>query len=110
MSEDDEAPLSAVGVAYDFIHETGDAWTRDDLMAVLARAGFPLDDHAELDDILEAVFERIEFEKTLSAAIDMFLRQNTFGNLHQAAEQMDCTVEEVVNFIAAQANLFGKSH
>ena len=32
--------------------------------------------------------------KILSEAIDMFLQQNHFRNLRQAAEQMDCSVEE----------------
>ena len=110
MSEDDEEPLSAVDVAYDFINKADDDWTRDELLAVLARAGFALDHEAEFDSILEAVRARLEYENILSEAISMFLRHNDFRDLRQAAEQMDCTVEEVVNFIAAQANLFGKSH
>ena len=110
MNDDKEEPLSAVDVAYEFIDEAGDDWETDELLAVLARAGFPLDDEAELDDILEAVLERIEFEKLFSEAIGMFLQQNGFRDLRQAVEQMDCTVEEVVNLIAAKANLFGKPH
>ncbi len=42
MSEEEEEPLSAVDVAYDFIDKAGDDWTRDELLAALARAGFPL--------------------------------------------------------------------
>ena len=110
MSDEEEEPLSAVDVAYDFIGEAGDDWETDELLAVLAQAGFPLDDEDELDDILEAVRDRIEFEKLFSEAIGMFLQQNGFRDLRQAAEQMDCTVEEVVDLIAAQANLFGKPH
>ena len=70
----------------------------------------PLDHEDELDDILVAVLERIEFEKILSEVIGNFLQQNHFRDLHHAAEQIDCTVEEVVDLIAAKANLFGKSH
>ncbi len=110
MSEDEEEPLSAVDVAYDFIDEAGDDWTKDELLAVLARAGFPLDHEDELNDILEAVRDRIEYETILLKTIKMFLRQNGFRDLRQAAEQMDCTVEEVVDSIAVHANLFGKSH
>ena len=110
MSDDDEEPLSAVDIAYDFIDEAGDDWEADELLAVLARAGYPLDDEAELDDILEAVRDRIEYENILLRAIKLFLRQNGFRDLHQAAEQIDCTVEEVVELIAAKANLLGKPH
>ena len=110
MSENEEEPKSAVDVAYDFIAEADDDWTRDELLAVLARAGFPLDREAELNDILEAVMERMEYAKILSEAIDMFLQRNDFRDLRQAAEQMDCSVEEFVNFVAAKANLFGKPH
>ncbi len=59
---------------------------------------------------MEEVLERFEYEKILSEAIEMFLRQNGFRDLRQAAEQMDCTVEEVVNLMAAKAHLFGESH
>ncbi len=69
MSEDEKEPLSAVDVAYDFIDEADDDWTKDELLAVLARAGFLLDHEAELDDILEAVLECLEYEKILSEAI-----------------------------------------
>ncbi len=110
VNEDEEEPLSAVDVAYQFIDEADDDWTKEKLLPVLARAGFPLDHEDELDDILEAVLARIEYEKILSEAIQMFLQQNSFGDLRQAADQMDCTVEEVVNLIAAKANLFGKPH
>ncbi len=110
MSEHEEEPLSAVDVAYGFIDKAGDDWTTDELLAALARAGFPLDHEAELDDILEAVLERLEYEKILSEAIQMFLRQNGFRDLRQAAELMDCTVEEVVNLMAVKAHLFGESH
>ncbi len=55
MSEDEKEPLSAVDVAYQFIDEADDDWTKEKLLAVLARAGFLLDHEAELDDILEAL-------------------------------------------------------
>ena len=106
VSEDEEEPSSAVDVAYDFIDEADDDWTKDELLAVLARAGFPLDHEAELDDILEAVRERLEYENIFSEATKMFLRQNDFRDLRQAAEQMDCTVEVVVYIIAAKVNLW----
>ncbi len=72
MSEDEEEPLSAVDVAYDFIDKAGDDWTRDELLAALARARFPLDHEAELDDILEAVLERFErsFRRRLKCSFD----------------------------------------
>ncbi len=106
MSEDDEEPSSAVDVAYDFIDEAGDDWTKDELLAVLARADFPLDHKAELDDILEAVRERLEYESIYSEATKLFLRQNGFRDLRQAAEHMDCTVEVVVDIITAKVNLW----
>ncbi len=62
MSEDEKEPLSAVDVAYPFIHEADDDWTKEKLLPVPARAGFPLDHEAELDDILEAVLECLEYE------------------------------------------------
>ena len=110
MSEDEEAPLSAVGVAYEFIRAAGDDWTREELLAVLARAGFPVDHEDELDGILEAVRQHLEYENILSKAAKMFLRENGFRDLRQAAEQMDCTDEEVIEMIAAKANLFGTVH
>ncbi len=106
MSEDEEEPSLAVDVAYDFIDEADDDWTKDELLAVLARAGFLLDHEAELDDILEAVLECLEYEKILSEAIKMFLRQNGLRDLREAAEQMDCTAEEVLYFIIAKVNLW----
>ena len=106
VSEDEEEPSLAVDVAYDFIDEADDDWTKDELLAVLARAGFLLDHEAELDDILEAVLECLEYEKILSEAIKMFLRQNGLRDLREAAERMDCTVEEVLYIIIAKVNLW----
>ncbi len=110
MSEVGKEPSSAVDVAYDFIDEADDDWTKDELLAVLARAGFRLDHEAEVDDILEAVRERLEYENILSEAIKMFLRQNGFRDLRQAAGQMECMIDDIVEFIAAKCNLFGRFH
>ena len=110
ITEDRIRPLSAVDVAYAFVHEAGADWTRSELVAALERAGFPIDDEAELDAILEAVRERLRNENILSEATDAFLRQNGFRSLRQAADRMDCSVEEVVEYIAAKANLFGYPH
>ena len=81
MREDEEEPSSTVDVAYDFIDEADDDWTKDELLAVLARAGFPLDHEAELDDILEAVRERLEYENIFSEATKMFLRKKRLPRL-----------------------------
>ena len=107
---DEKEPLSAVDAAYEIIVESGSDWTMDELIAALARAGFPLEDEAELESILDAVQERIENENILNEAIKMFLGESGFQDLQQAAEEMDCAVEEVVEMIAANANLFGKPH
>ncbi len=106
MSEDEKEPLSAVDVAYQFIDEADDDWTMENLLAVLARAGFLLDHEAELDDILEAVLVCLEYERILSEATKMFLRQNGLRDLRKAAEQMDCTIEEVLYIITAKVNLW----
>ena len=107
---DEEEPISAVDAAYEIIVESNRDWTMDELMAALARAGFPLDDEAELESILDAVQERIENENIITEAIKRFLEENGFHDLQQAAEEMDCTAEEVVEMIAAKANIFGKPH
>jgi hypothetical protein len=107
VSDHRNEPTSAFDVAYDYIEQAGDDWTRDGLAIALARAGFPLDDDAAIDDIIAANLERLESESILSEATDMFLRQNRFRDLRHAAEQMDCTVEEVADFIARRANVIG---
>lgn len=108
--EDQIRPLSAVDIAYEFVHEAGMDWTRKELVTALDRAGFSVDGGAELDGILEAVRERLQNENILAEATDSFLRQNGFRNLREAAEMMDCSIEEVVEYIAAKANLFGRPH
>ena len=110
MKSDEEPPLSAIDVAYDFIDGADDDWTREELLKALARAGFSLGNEEALDDILEAVSERFKFESILSEAIGMFLQRNSFRDLPHAAEQMDCTIEEVVEVAATEAGLFGRSH
>ena len=109
MSDEDE-PVSVVDAAYEIIVGSERDWKPDELIAALARAGFPLEDEAELESILDAVQERIENENILNEAIKMFLGESGFQDLQQAADEMDCAVEEVVEMIVANANLFGKPH
>ncbi len=110
MKRNEEPPLSAIDVAYDFIDAADDGWTREELLAALARAGFSLGNEEALDGILEAVSERFKSKRILSEAIGMFLQRNSFRDLPHAAEQIDCTIEEVVEVAAAEAGLFGQYH
>ena len=107
---DEEEPVSVVDAAYEIIVDADKEWTRDELIAGLAQAGFRLDDDAELEAILDAVSERIESENILNDAIQMFLGESGFNDLRHAAEGLDSTVEEVVEMIVANASLFGKPH
>jgi len=107
---DEEESISVVDAAYEIIVDSDREWTIDGLITALDRAGFPLEDEAELDPIMDAVQERIENENVVTEAIKMFLGQNGSQDLEQAAEEMDCTAEEIVEMIVANANIFGKPH
>ena len=107
---DDAEPISVIDAAYEIIVDSEREWTTDELIAALTRAGFPLEDEAELETILDSVQERIENENVISEAIKTFLGRNGFQDLKQAAEEMDCTAEEIVEMIVANANIFGKPH
>jgi len=107
---DEEEPVSVVDAAYKIIVDSDKDWTKDELIAGLAQAGFRLDDDAELEAILDAVRERIESENILNDAIQMFLGESGFRDLRHAAEELDCTVAEAVEMIVANTNLFGKPH
>ena len=109
MSDEDE-PISAVDAAYKIIVNSDKDSTKDELIAGLAQVGFPLVDDAELESIMDAVRERIKSENILNDAIQMFLGESGFRDLRHTAEELDCTVEEVVEMIVANANLFGKPH
>ena len=51
---DDEAPISVIDALYEIIVNSERDWTTDELIAALTRAGFPLDDEAEFESILDA--------------------------------------------------------
>ena len=109
MSEEEE-PISVVDAAYEIIVDSNRDWAMDELMAALDRAGFLIEDEAELEPILNAVQERIQNENVVTEAIMKFLGQNGFQDLKQAAKNLDCTAEEIVEMIVAKAKIFGKPH
>jgi len=109
MNDEDE-PISIADAAYSIIADSEKDWTKDELVAALARAGFSPEDDAELDSIVAEVQERIKNENILSEAILTFLGESGFQDLRQASDKFDCSVEEVVEMIVANTHLFGKPH
>ena len=106
---DDDAPLTAVDVAYDFIDKANDEWSEEEVRVELRLYGFSVSED-ELAEILDAVVRRFARENDMFAAIAGYLGKNGYVSLEDAAEKRGCSIDEVVDQALKDAGLTKKVH